>query len=139
MLNGKVYVLWDVNLIHTAMRSKTLTFDSLGLDFSQHVFGVSNEGMDTLYGGPEHDVEKSIMQPLMHGIKSAMQGEHLAHMSNTALKYIAGQLNAVNDHGWRMSNLYLGLRDFMTMATTEGIWAEENPVRKDPSLIDAIW
>ncbi|KAB5518657.1 cytochrome P450 [Coniochaeta sp. 2T2.1] len=139
MLNGKVYVLSDVHLIHTAMRLKTLTFDSLGLDFSQHVFGVSNYDMDLLYGGPEHDVEKSIMQPLMHSIKSAMQGEHLARMSNTALRYVAGQLNAMDDHGWRMSNLYLGLRDFMTMATAEGLWGEGNPVRKDASLIDAIW
>jgi hypothetical protein len=138
MLNGKVYVIWDAKMIQSAMRHKDLTFDILSLEFAQRVFGISDLGMEKFWG-PDHDVETSIVPQVMHAIKGAMQGQSLYRMNVKALKYIAVRLNSIGEEGWKMPNLYLGLRDFMTMATSEGLYGSDNPVRKDPSLIDAIW
>lgn len=75
----------------------------------------------------------------MHRIKAAMQGDNLFNMNAKALGYIAGKLNEIDNDGERVGNLYTWLRDFMTMATAEGIYGRENPLKKDPGLVDALW
>ncbi|KAK1833408.1 cytochrome P450 [Podospora conica] len=138
ILDGKIYVLWDVPLIQSALRHKNLTFDVLSMEFAQRVFGLSDLAMEKLWG-PEHEIETSVAPIAMHRIKGAMQSQHLFRMNTRALNYVADELNALGPEGLRIPNLYRWLRDFMTMATSDGIYGSQNPVREDPSLIDALW
>ncbi len=89
--------------------------------------------------GPDGEVETSASPRTMHLIKGAMQGQSLYRMNVAALTYIAGQLHDIGDDGLRIPNLYRWLRHFMTWATSEALYGKENPVRKDPSLIEALW
>ena len=138
ILSGKVYVAWDLAMIHSAIRHKNLTFDLLGMEFAQRVFGLSNLAMEKLWG-PDRNIETSAAGVTMHRIKGAMQGQNLYRMNATALGYVADQLNDMDSDGLKIPNLYQWLRDFMTMATSEGIYGKDNPIRQDPSLIDALW
>ncbi|KAH6856479.1 cytochrome P450 [Chaetomium sp. MPI-CAGE-AT-0009] len=138
MLNGKVYVLWDTPMIQSAMRHKNLTFDVLGMEFAQRVFGLSDLAMSKLWG-PDRDIETSAAGVTMQRIKGAMQGQHLYRMNVTALDYIANDLNKMDSDGLKIQNLYQWLQYFMTVATSEGLYGKNNPIRQDPSLIDALW
>lgn len=138
MLNGKVYVLWDTPMIHSAMRHKNLTFDVLSMEFAQRVFGLSDLTMEKLWG-PDHNIETSAAGVTMHRIKGAMQGQHLYRMNARALNYVADELNGMDSDGLKIQSLYEWLRSFMTIATSEGIYGKDNPVRQDPSLVDALW
>lgn len=131
-------MLWDVALIQSAMRHKNLTFDVLSMEFAQRVFGLSDLAMTKLWG-PDHEIESSVAPVAMHRIKGAMQGQHLFRMNARALAYVADELNGLGPEGLRIPSLYRWLRDFMTMATSEGIYGSQNPVREDPSLIEALW
>ncbi|KAK4181985.1 cytochrome P450, partial [Podospora australis] len=142
ILNGKVYALWDLSMIHSAMRNKNLTFDVLSMEFAQRVFGLSNHGMEKLWGGPEHDIEKSAAVPTMRAIKPAMQGANLLRMNMAALRYVSEILNSDDfaGQGLQVENLYKWLRHFMTMATAFGIYGEGNPIKQDEKgLVDALW
>jgi len=125
-------------MISSAIRHKNLTFDILSMEFAQRVFGLSDLAMEKLWG-PDHDIETSAAGITMHRIKGAMQGQNLYRMNVAALSYIADELNDVGPDGLRIPNLYRWLKDFMTMATSEGVYGSDNPVRSDPSLIDALW
>ena len=142
ILSGKAYILYDIPLVQSALRHKNLTFDLLSLEFAQRVFGLSDLAMEKLWG-PDHEIESSVAPLTMQRIKAAMQGQNLLRMNVKALGYVAGVLNGIGkegeEGGLRVGNLYLWLRDFMTMATAEGIYGGDNPVREDPSLIDALW
>jgi hypothetical protein len=138
MANGKVYVLWDAHLIHAAMRHKNLTFDVLSLEFAQRVFGLSSKAMKALWG-PDGELATSAAPHTMHLVKGAMQGQHLYRMNVSALNFIADELNNMGKDGLEIPNLYRWLRRFMTLATSEGIYGKDNPVRQDESLVDALW
>ncbi|KAK0648019.1 cytochrome P450 [Cercophora newfieldiana] len=139
ILNGKAYMLFDIPLIQSAIRHKNFTFDILSMEFAQRVFGLSDLAMEKVWG-PDHDVETSVAPLAMSRIKSAMQGEHLYRMNVKALGYIAKNLNEeVGEEGWKVGSLYGWLRDFMTMATAEGVYGRENPIRGRQDLVDALW
>ncbi|KAK0610847.1 cytochrome P450 [Immersiella caudata] len=141
ILNGKAYMLFDIPLIQSALRHKNLTFDLLSLEFGQRVFGLSDRAMEKLWG-PDHDIETSVAPVTMHRIKSAMQGENLLRMNVKALEFIAGGLNEIapgEGEGKRVGRLFGWLRDFMTMATAEGIFGGENPMRGRMDLVEALW
>lgn len=138
VFNQKSYVLFDRALITAAMRHKNLTFEVLSLEFAQRVFGISDQTVKKLWV-PDHGIEKSAVGITMHRVKAAMQGQNLYRMNTTALSYVAERLNEAGQDGLRIPNLYQWLRKFMTMATSEGIYGSHNPLRKDPSLVDALW
>ncbi|KAK4446199.1 cytochrome P450 [Podospora aff. communis PSN243] len=138
ILNGKAYILFDIPLIQSALRHKNLTFDLLSLEFAQRVFGLSDRAMDKLWG-PERDIETSVAPITMHRIKSAMQGENLLRMNVRALGFIAEGLNEVGKEGKKVGGLYGWLRDFMTLATSEGIYGSDNPIRGRMDLVEALW
>lgn len=138
MANRKVYVLWDAPLINAALRHKNLTFDILSMEFAQRVFGLSDTAMKVVWG-PDGDIATSIAPRTLHLMKGAMQGQHLYRMNASALKYISDELNGMSKDGLQIPNLYRWLRRFMTLATSEGIYGNDNPIRHDESLIDALW
>jgi len=140
MLNGKSYVLFDRGLITSAIRHRNLTFDIVSMEFAQRVFGLSSPTMEKLWG-PDHDIEKSAAGVTMQRIKGAMQGQNLYRMNATALNYVAERLNVTGKDGLRVENLYRWLRDFMTMATAEGLYGSGNPLRgnSESEVIEALW
>jgi hypothetical protein len=130
MLNGKVYVFWDHKLVNSALRHKDLTFETLGLDFGQRVLGLSDHGIEKLW------VRTTTSRPLpsrpRYTASRAMNGPDLQAMTSGALVYIAGQLNDVDDAGLKLRNLYRGLRYFITMVTSKGLYGSGDPAKKDP-------
>ena len=80
------------------------------------------------------------MPDFFAAIHPAMTGEHIHRMNANALNYIAKDINGIKkgskmEHG----NVWLWLRDVVTMATSEALYGPENPLRKDPSLLEDLW
>ena len=70
-----------------------------------------------------------------------MTGDHVFRMNTRALDFIAGRLEQVGVGGevLELDNFYLWVRNFMTTATTEALFGENNPFLEDPSLLADIW
>lgn len=137
MLNGKVYAIWSPSLVQAAMRNKNMTFDVFGIEFAQRVMGITDEAAAIIKG--PGGVEESLAPETMAAIKVAMTGQNLYRMNVSALTFIATRLNTFGPTV-DVPNLYRWLRELMTMATAEALYGpSNNPLREDPSLIDALW
>lgn len=118
MLNGSTYVLWSPHLVQQAQRHKNLTFDELAFTFAGRVFGLSEDDVDLLRGEPGNE-EHGPAALTMASMKPAMMGQNLLEMNVRALDYAADELNAVGGEGLKVDNIYMWLRELMTMATAE--------------------
>ncbi|KAJ1323902.1 cholesterol 7alpha-monooxygenase [Microdochium nivale] len=141
MLNGNSYALWSPHLIQQAMRHKNLTFDELGFGFAQRVFGPTQEAIDLLRGDPTTDSgdENSPSAKSMAATKPAMMGQNLFRMNLRALNHVADKLNELGGEALEVDNVYMWLRDLMTMATAEGLYGQQNPFRDQPGLTHHLW
>ncbi len=137
MLGGKVYVAWSPSVVQSALRSKHMTFDVFSLEFAQRVFGLSDDTMKILWGNGK--IEETVVPEIMHSIKAAMMNQHLFRMNVRALTYVAERINAIDERGLDIDDLYPWLRHLMGMATAEALYGHENPTRKDPSILDSTW
>ncbi|KAH7014196.1 cytochrome P450 [Microdochium trichocladiopsis] len=138
MLSGKSYALWSPTLVQQALRHKNLTFDELSISFAARMFGATKESTDILrshVGSEDHNLTEQVMA----AIKPAMMGQNLLRMNLSALNYVADQLNAVGDGELNVDNVYMWLRELMTMATAEGLYGHQNPLREQPELSHHLW
>ena len=106
------------------------------MDFAQGVMGLSNEAFRPVRGTPERE---SLLPAFVNAIHHSMLQEHLHKMNAAALRYIAQRLNAVTASGTEIPNVYMWMRDLMTLATTEALYGAKNPIRGRPDLIDDLW
>jgi hypothetical protein len=73
-------------------------------------------------------------------IHPAMTGDHIHRMNANALNCISKDINKIGGHGdLEHANLWIWLRDLVTMATAEALYGSENPLRQEPSLLDDLW
>ncbi|TPX07067.1 uncharacterized protein E0L32_011055 [Thyridium curvatum] len=137
ILHNKVYAIWSPDLVQSALRNKQMTFDPFMLDFSKTALGLSDHSMAALEG--DGGLDESLNSETITAMKVAMTGQNLYRTNVNALGSIKSRLNVINEEGITIPNLYLWLRELMTQATVEALYGEANPMKHDPSLIDALW
>ena len=115
-----------------------LTPHRSSVSFAQRVFGLSDDAMSVLRG-EDGTLNRSSTHDVLHAMKPAMMGPNLYRMNVRALSNVSTLLNGIGPEGLHVSNVYLWLRDVMTMATMEGLYGKANPMRQDPTLIDSLW
>ncbi|KAK7428295.1 hypothetical protein QQZ08_005192 [Neonectria magnoliae] len=134
ILNGKLYVIFDPAIVQSAYRNKKLSFEPFAVEFAQRELAFSNETLRILQ-------ETQLVPDFFASIHPAMTGAHLHRMNANALNYVSGQLDGIGGGGkaFEVPNLFLWVRDLMTMATTEALYGSENPLRENPSLVEDLW
>ncbi|KAM0261216.1 hypothetical protein ACHAPA_009850 [Fusarium lateritium] len=133
ILGGKLYVIFDPAITQSVYKKKTLSFEPYAAEFAQRELLLTNETSDKLK-------TTSLVPDFFSVIHPAMTGEHLHRMNANALNCIADDINSIgNSSNLEHPNLWLWLRDSITMATSEALYGPENPLRKDPSLLTDLW
>jgi hypothetical protein len=137
MLTSKLYVINSASLAQSAFRHKNLSFDPFTLEFAQRMLAISNESMVPIRF-PGDDKTPSFLAEFVKELHGAMAEKHLGKMNASALQRVA---NTVNEIGttFETESLYLWLRNMMTVATSDALFGSRNPLRRDQSLVDAIW
>lgn len=133
MLGGKVYAIWSPIMAQAALRNRNMTFEVFLIEFTQYIFGLTDESKHALREG-------GAVAEILRQTPSSMAGQNLYRMNLRALVYVAERINAIGEDGLAIENVYLWLRDMMTMATAEALYGRrENPLAKDASLMDTFW
>ncbi|KXS93922.1 hypothetical protein AC578_6802 [Pseudocercospora eumusae] len=136
---SKVYVVWAPGAIQSVFRSKVLSHDQYSLDFARHFFNLSDRTIAALRS-PEA-VTKQIQQRLLGAIHEGLRGDSLKSASSSTLRYLSNEVNAICVGGQELEvpNLYIWLRDHITVAVSNTLYGVNDPFQKDPSLVQALW
>ncbi|TEA10841.1 Cholesterol 7-alpha-monooxygenase [Colletotrichum sidae] len=133
ILNGKLYGVWDPFLANAVNRNKDLLFEPFAVDFAQLQLGFRQDIMHIL-------ADTDIVKDVFESIRAAMTAPYVRKMNARALNYVSDELQTIAaGKPLELPNLYLWLRDLMSLATTEALYGHENPLRKDPSLLKEVW
>ncbi|KAF6835514.1 hypothetical protein CMUS01_05738 [Colletotrichum musicola] len=132
ILGGKMYGVWDPILGQSVHRNKALTFEPFAVEFAQRELGFDNEKLKLLQ-------ETNLIPEFFEGIHVAMTPSNVRRMNANALRYVAEVLAKTGDEPFETSNAFLWIRDLITMATADALYGHENPLKKDPSLLDELW
>ena len=97
------------------------------MQFTRLAFGVDNT------------IEALAPGVTMKHTRDALRGPKLLPLKNATLSCIADALNSTAGDGLDVPDLYLWIRELLTVATSDGVYGNDNPIRKNPSLIDALW
>jgi hypothetical protein len=87
---------------------------------------------------PATEEKPSLMNAAFTEMHGAMLGENLHKMNANALSDVAASINKISKE-FETPSLYLWLRSMMTLATSNSLLGSHNPLRSDPSLVDALW
>lgn len=133
ILGGKLYVIFDPAIVQSAYRKKTLSFEPFAAEFAQRELLLSDRVQDKLKN-------TNLVPDFFAAIHPAMTGDHLHRMNANALNYISKDINKISGQGsLEHANLWLWLRDLVTMATSEALYGSKNPLRQDRSLLEDVW
>ncbi|KAM0543984.1 hypothetical protein ACHAPJ_012009 [Fusarium lateritium] len=134
ILGGKLYVVFDPAIIQSIFRKKSLSFEPFASEFAQRELLISDETAHKLK-------TTSLVPDFFAAIHPAMTGDHLHRMNANALNYVSQELATIGDAETplKSSNLWLWLRDLITLATSEAMYGPENPIRENKSLVDDLW
>ncbi|KZL75264.1 prostacyclin synthase [Colletotrichum tofieldiae] len=134
ILSGKVYGIWDATLIQSVYRNRHLSFEPFAVEFAQRELGFNNAILKVIQ-------ESTLIPEFFDGIHKSMNADNLHRMNANALAYVSGALDDVckGSEAFETTNLFVWVRDLMTMATAEALYGPHNPMRKDASLMHDAW
>ena len=133
ILNGKMYAVWDANLIQAIYRNKNFSFEPFIIEFARREIGY-DDAADKIVR------ETDLVPDFIRTSHDGMNTHHLHQMNVNALRYVGDRLFAIrSDEDLVVPNLYLFTRDLMTMATCEVLYGKENPAKKSPTFLDDVW
>ncbi|KAJ3537864.1 hypothetical protein NM208_g6147 [Fusarium decemcellulare] len=133
VLNGKIYAIFDGGLIQAAQTNKDLSFVPFVEEFARGELGYDAATEKLI-------LDNHVAAKVFPANRTGTAPHHIHRMNANALAYVAQTLNAIgSDNELVVPNIYLWVRDLMTMATSEALYGPQNPIAKDPSLIDDLW
>jgi hypothetical protein len=136
MLWGKMYAVWDPVLVQAVLRSREPSLEPFFLEFAKTVFGLSRELFGKIKGGAEN----GLVNAFVDSIHGSMNASAVQKMNVTAVGFIVEALNEATRAGtMEQPNMYLWLRDLITIPTTRVLFGKENPFEKDRSLLQTLW
>jgi hypothetical protein len=132
IFNGKLYVINSPKLAHSAIRSRTLSFEPHVADFIEKLTDVGDHTMK-IYNNP------AFFSRWIKIVYSSLTGEHLLAVNSSALKVVASSLNDIPAEDTAMSDLFIWTRDLLTLASTTSLFGSKNPWRTDAKLFEGYW
>lgn len=132
ILGGKMYGVWDPLIGQAVHRNKALTFEPFAVDFAQRELGFDDEKFRLIK-------ETTLLAEFFEGIHAAMTPTNVRRMNANALRYVAEVLSKTGDKPFETSNSFIWVRDLITIATADALYGPENPLKKDPSLLNELW
>lgn len=132
ILGGKLYVINSPDLAHSAILSRTLNFEPYVADFIRKMTDVGDAAMKK-YEDP------AFFSQWIKIVYSSLTGEHLLAVNSAAVKVMASSLSEVPPGGINVPDLFVWMRNLMTLASTTSLFGSKNPWRLDSRLFDAYW
>ncbi|KAM0211938.1 hypothetical protein ACHAQI_005092 [Fusarium lateritium] len=149
MLNGKLYVVFDPNLLQTLLRNKTASFEPFAIGYAEKTFDLTPETFAKVKVPGVYDeftdaIHASFQTASLHQMNVEFLGcisAKLDPMSKGMMRANATThgREAVVDGVLQMENLYLWCRDVMSLATTKALYGDHDPFGANPSLIEDMW
>lgn len=137
-MNKKLYVIFSVPLQQSAMCSKTMDAQSFAVQYIPHLFGVKQATLDRMLG--RDGVHESMSGAMQRVFQTTLSGDPLSGLTLSTLASVADTLNAVGGSGLEIPNMYMWIREVMSLATSAGLFGHEhNPYGKDSAVTDAQW
>jgi cytochrome P450 len=68
-----------------------------------------------------------------------LSGEHLNLTTSRGLRQTIAIVNDIDSDGMVVDDMFIWLRDKMTVAVSTALWGPENPIKRDPTLVDTYW
>ncbi|RFU74919.1 cytochrome p450 [Trichoderma arundinaceum] len=140
VLGHKTYVVTTPGLSHAALKSKAMSMDPLTANVAPKMLGLSKEsdrhfGIDHtgFYNGSSALRERR--EEFSHALAP---GPGVNHPSQVCSNVVAEAVNAFGAD-WTTKDLFLWLRDVITLGTANGLYGPNSPVALDQSLIEDIW
>lgn len=135
MLNGKMYIIWDVTMIQNVFRKKGFSMEDFAANFVCNVGGLDGPTRRLYHNTP------LTMESIGTFSKYLLKGESLRKLNIAAIQFIEKRLHGQFDDGeWiKVPNLYLWLRDTMSLAGSEALWGSNNPLAGSPELMNDFW
>ncbi|KAL0935953.1 prostacyclin synthase [Colletotrichum truncatum] len=132
MLNGKMYVIADPELTQSFLRNRHLSFDP---HLRDTILGLACIRPETLviWDNPDFYI------PWVKIIYDHMGGKSLLQLNTSVLRHMAASLNGLDAAGLQVEDLYKWNRDILTLASTDSLYGEKNPFRRNKELIEAYW
>lgn len=131
VLNKKLYAIWDPYLVQSAYCSKNLSFVPFAINGVRAVTG---------YDEASHKIvsETNILPEYFKSIYEGTTAQHIHQLNVTSLRHVSQHINGIGKDGFVAPNIYLWLRDLMTVATCEALFGPNNPIRSQ-ELVEDIW
>ena len=94
----------------------------------------------TGYDDDAHKIvrETDILPAYFKSIYEGTTAQHIHQLNVTSLKHVSLHINDIGKDGFVAPNIYLWLRDLMTVATCEALFGPRNPI-KEQQLVDDVW
>jgi hypothetical protein len=131
MLWGRIYAIWDPLLAQAALRSRAFSFDPFIVDFVKKAFSLRRETFAK--------INDEMLADFNDGIHAGMKTSFVLKMNANALNFVSKNFDGIREDRLEIPNLYLWLRDLVSLATTRALFGKENPFEKDPGLLDDMW
>ena len=132
ILGGKIYAIWDIALIRSGLKTKTMSFDDIMISHAQGLLGLNDKSLSISRDG--------MLADLMHVTKPILAGEPLVRINVTVLNHAALVFNEISTgETYEIPDLYDWVQTTATLATTEALYGEANPFSRDSSLLDDVW
>ena len=131
ILNAKLYAIWDPILVQSAYCNHSLSFIP---------FAVDNVRALTGFDEVSHHIVSTtdILPRYFKSIYEGTTARHIHQLNVASLKHVSQQINAIGDDGFVAPNIYLWLRNLMTVATCEALFGPKNPIRSD-EIVEDVW
>lgn len=131
ILKEKLYAIWDPILVQSAYCSKDLSFIPFAVDNVRSVTG---------YDDFSHGIVSTtdILPTYFKSIYEGTTAKHIHQLNITSLQHVSLHINAIGKDGFDAPNIYLWLRNLMTVATCEALFGPRNPIRSD-ELVEDVW
>ncbi|KAJ6439292.1 3-hydroxybutyryl dehydrogenase [Purpureocillium lavendulum] len=150
MLNGKAYTIFEPDLIHAILRSKSASFEPYIVHLVHTTFDLTDEAFTKVV--EDHE----LLPDLTDAIHRGFQHNPLRSMTRRLLGTISDKLDSIGDEGrgvgsvdlgqeksisggLEVRNFFLWCRDLMTLSTTKALYGDSDPFSKDQRLISLLW
>jgi hypothetical protein len=133
ILNGKLYTIWDPHLMQGAFRNRTLTVRPYMVKFLK-----AEVDYPSRYNVMVRT--SNFMDDMIKSLHSSMSAQNVYRMNTNALRYLSGVLNDIPEsQPLEIPNLWLWIRDELTIATCQALYGPHNPFKPKSQLTEDVW
>jgi cytochrome P450 len=136
---SKVHIVMSPDVAQSALRNRSLSFDSFSMAFAKRVLGATSENFLAQSYTPKNDKEECFNNEMHKVYHEPLQpGPALQETNGVMLREVARFMNKIGTE-YERKELYGWLRDSFTVATTIALFGSQNTFVSDPTLTDALW